>query len=276
MKKGTTALLIVIGVISILPACFFVFLSSAAIFLPEKLFVRIFHTDYSQKVTNPYPFSDTLMPENPTMCEGGRMRLYLPGNLNYINTDAHGLLYTNADEGLMETTRVYVKFTSVSASYDFGRIKPVYLAEGIQAFNRTMPDNEYELWDFVLNLTEDQFDERWPSLKPKDARSRSLYVTAIGAKEKVWKCKTEKQQVFCNEAYRTEDIYQFENETAKGFVILREKEDAFPEQYSLDLWLYDKNDLDQSCRAILISEDMHLLTQIANSAEILPVEGVIL
>ena len=272
MKKGTRILLIVLGVISMLPVCFFTLISAAAIFLPEKLFVRISSSNYSQTVS-PYPFSDSVLPEDPVPCEDDSLRLYLPGNLRYAGTDAHGLLYTNAGEGLMHTTQVYVKFTSVSASYNFGRIKPVYLAEGIGAFNRTMPDNEYELWDFVLNLTEDQFDERWPSLRREDARSRSLYVTAIGAKEKVWKCNTKRQYVFCREAFRTEDIYHFENETAKGFVILREKEETVPVQYSLDLWLYDKNDLNRSCRAILLSEDLQLLTQIANSAEMKPLGG---
>lgn len=273
MKKGTRVLLIVLGVISALPACFFIVLSAAAIFLPEKLFVRITskeHTQTLSRTVGPYPFSDTMMPENPRACENETLRLNLPGNLNYIKTDAHGLLYANADEALMNKAQVYVNFTTVSASYGFERIKPVYLEEGIWAFNRSMPENEYELWEFILNLTEDQFDERWPSLRPEAARSRSLYVTAIGAKEKVWKCKTEKQYAFCNEAYRTEDIYQYENETAKGFVIQREKEDTVPAQYSLDLWLYDKNDLNRSCRAILISEDIQLLAQIANSAEILP------
>lgn len=273
MRKRTRVLLIVLSIISTLPACFLIVLSAAAIFLPEKLFVRITSKDHMQTLSqtvSPYPFTDTIQSENPGVCDNGTLRLNLPDNLEYVQTDQHGLLYTNAAEALMNTAQVYVKFTSVSASYGFERIKPVYLEEGIWAFNRCMPENNYELWDFILNLTEEQFDERWPSLRPEDSRSRSLYITAIGAKEKVWKCKTEKQPAFCNEAYRTDDIYQYENETAKGFVILREKEDAFPEQYSLDLWLYDKNDLNRSCRAILFSKDIHLLTQIANSAVILP------
>ncbi len=268
MKKGPHFLLITIGIILMLPVLFLGFTVFAAAFLPEKVFMRIFNSDFNQTVS-PYPFSDALLPENPKACEGSSMRLYLPGNLEYVKTDAHGMLYTNANEGLMQTTQVHVRFSSLAASYDHCGIKPVYLEKGIWAYNRSVPENEYELWDFILNLTEDQYDEHWPSIKPEVSRAQSLYTTALSAKEKVWKCKTEKQAVFGNEAYRTKDIYHFENETAKGFVILREKEETVPVQYSLDLLLFDQNDLDWCSRAVLISEDMQLLTQIANSAEIL-------
>lgn len=272
MKKETRTLLIVLGIVTTLPGFLALFIVAFVIFVPQKWIVRMNHNDINRTVS-PYPFTDTKIPDDPVSCSDPDLRLYLAGNLEYAGTDERGALYTNAAEGLEHTTQVSVKFSAPAASYNDWRIRSVYWEEGIWAFHCEMPKNAYEVWDFILNLTEEQFDERWPGLLSKDARAGSLYVTAMGTKEKVWQCKTEKQTAFANEAYQTKDIYHFENETAQGFVILREKEEAFPAQYALELWLFDKNDLNRSCRAILFSGDIQLLAQIANTAEIVPNEG---
>ncbi len=267
MKKETRTLLIVLGIVFVLPVLLVGMLFFASVILPEKWVARIRNSHRDQTVS-PYPFADAGLPDAPTACESSSgLRLYLPGDLSYEKTDAKGLLYTDADKGLTQTARVYVKFTKPADSYK-QRVKPVYLEEGIWAFSASKPENEYELWDFILNLTEEQFDEPRQNLSPAVQRARSLYITAVGAKENAWKRKS-----LSDDIYRTEDIYRFEHETAKGFVLLLENEESVPAEYALDLWLYDKNDLNRCCRAVLYSGDMQLLAQIANTAEIVPNGG---
>ena len=266
MKKGTRRLLIVLGIVITLPVFLLAWLIVAAIVLPRKTFVAVFYS-HSKETTEPYPFADTVLPEHPTVCEGDGLRLYLPGDLTYTGTDAQGLLYTDAKQGLTQTGSVHIRFADVSATYTH-KVQQVYLDEGMWAFSKDKPENEYGLWDFILNLTADQFDEQYPGFSSGVTRSKTLYATAMAAKMKAWK-----DLEFGDAVYRVDAVYQFETETAKGFAVRRETEKTLSAQHSLDLWLYDKTDLNRSCRALLFSEDMQLLTQIAGTAEIVTKDG---
>ncbi len=226
-----------------------------AFFLPAKVLVRMCDGGCGSKLA-PYPYTDTIIPESFHSVTERGLKLCLPDYMIWADEDEDAVVYTNDCNASEPHAEVRVEYTDVAEMFDHNAVKPEYITEGIWAFDRSVPETEYELWDFILNLTEDDYHAVWHRFLPKNARAESLYLKTVKTKNEI-----------CN---KVGNVYQFENETAKGFVILNVEETHSPQLYELFLWLYDKDDLNRSCGAILVSDDFQVIKQIANSAEILP------
>ena len=267
MDKKEITWITLFGCLPLIPVFLLASMLLFAIFVPTKALVRLPGDEYNL-TSVPFPYTDTKLPENYVPVEERGLRLYLPDDMTETGHIQGTVIFSGKNESASKKLQTQVMFRDVASNFDHQRIKPEYLEEGIWAYHRSAPETEYELWDFILNLTEDDYDSKWPKFRPKDARASSLYTVSMGIKRDIWHGKTRICSEPENGNYLTKEIYSFENETAKGFLILRETQETAPKKYALYLWLYDRNDLNRSCGALLFSEDMQTLHQIANSAQI--------
>ena len=257
MRKGIRIFLGILGGITAAGFLFWLFFPG----LPAYLAVNRICT-YRDTVLQDYPFEEKGTPADWVPVAEDGLQLSLPASVKKVERDGLEKLsvkiYANTDvaEGENADPKVVFMDNSDLPKMEFigeNGFTQEQFDRGMRGIRTEKPENNYEFWRILYDVT------------PKDYNFH---------KHGTWRFYYQLMQMK-EEMYPAigGSGYHFETENAKGFVLNYGKPERANEYYALLIELYDKNDLDRRCSAIVKSKDETMLHQIANSAQIVPEQG---
>lgn len=201
-----------------------------------------------------FPYDEIQTPENwkTVECEG--LTLKVPDEINnlYTDGDSEARKRVFADDE-QNTTVFFAEKTEHDfslESFDADFLEKDF-RKAMKSVDYKYPENTYEFFDMAFNVTSDDFGIL------KHGKSPLMIIQIADMKEIVYNSET----VDCDE------VYSFETEYGIGFLSLYGKPNDKQDKYSYIVELYDKDDLNSYCFAIVKSTDKETALKIAETAE---------
>lgn len=253
MKKGLKITGIVVGILFILAALIYVF----GLQILAKTYVSK-NYEHINCTTKEFPYGEVPVPTDWKTIEWSGMTLKVPNEVYQLSPDDESevkrRIFADAEKDA-DTTVLFLEwreteFTSmVDDSEDSFSQKE--LEKLMKSVDYKCPENTYEAFDFIFNVTPKDFGII------KHGHSPLFIITVANTKEATI-------PAFCADC---NEFYSFETEKGIGFLTFYGRSRK-KEQYKYLVELYDKNDLNRSNSVIVSSRDKETAFKIAESLEI--------
>ncbi len=250
MKKSLKITGIILGCLMILAVLmyFFGFQLIAKIYVSSKY-------EHINCTVKEFPYDEIQTPENWKTIECEGLTLKVPEEINNLYPDGESEVKKRCfGDTEKNTTIFFTEKTEDDFSLAFNAFVDVEkdIKKSMKSIDYKYPENVYELYDMAFNVTPEDFGTL------KHGKSPLLIVQIADMKEIVYSTET----ADCDE------VYSFETENGIGFLTLYGKPNAKTDNYSYYVELYDKNNLNSYCFAIVTSTDKETALKIAETAEI--------
>lgn len=263
MKKALKITGIIFGSLVILA----VFVYAFGFQLLAKLYVNNKY-EHINCTLSEFPYDEVNVPENWETIECEGMTLKIPEEIYQIypdsENDAKRRLFADAEKN-PDTSVMFVGQSEIEFSEMFYGESEIFTKSEIEkAINGTgyeCPENMYEFYDFIYNVTPKDFGIF------KRGKSPMFLIAVAGNKETLYSSMTAGRHLSDTDVCG--EVYSFETENAVGFFTLY----GFPNEknknkYSYLVDLYDKDNLNKSNSVIVKSTNKITALEIAVSAEI--------
>lgn len=250
MKKALKVTGIILGCLTALSVFMYVF----GLQLIAKIYVsnKYEHINCTAKE---FPYDEIQTPENWKTIECEGLTLKVPEEIGNLYPDDESVvrkrLFGDSEKNttIMFSEKTEQDFSSI---FDDERLTEKAIQKAMKSIDYKYPENVYEFFDMAFNVTSDDFGIL------KHGKSPLLIFQIAEMKELVYNTET----ADCDE------VYSFETENGIGFLTLYGKPSDKTDNYSYYVELYDKNNLNSYCFAIVKSTDKETALKIAETAEI--------
>lgn len=250
MKKSLKITGIILGCLMIIAILVYVF----GLQLIAKIYVSSKY-EYINCTTKEFPYDEIQTPENWKTIECEGLTLKVPEEINNLYSDGESEAKKRCFGDTEKNTTIFFKEkTEDDFSLAFNAFVDVEkdIKKSMKSIDYKCPENVYELYDMAFNVTSEDFGIL------KHGKSPLLIVQIADMKELVYSTET----VDCDE------VYSFETENGIGFLTLYGKPNDKTDRYSYLVELYEKDNLNSYCFAIVKSTDKETALKIAETAEI--------
>ena len=222
--------------------------------LPVRIFTNKMFS-YQNTVLGDYPYAELGTPSDYKPVTELGLQLMLPQSAEKLDKATSLKIYSNKDTKPEGEETLAVAFLDHSATEDMELIGEKGFTQeefdrGIRGIRRKKPENNYESWDMLYNITPSEYNIHKHG-------TWKFYFQLMRMKEELYPAVGQVG-------------YHFENETAKGFVFEYGKPGADSSNYALLIELYGTDDPDCCHGALIKSKDYDMLKKIANSARVVP------
>lgn len=250
MKKALKVTGIILGSLMILAVLMYAF----GFQLIAKVYIsnKYEHINCTAKE---FPYNEIQTPENWKTIECEGLTLKVPEEIGNLYPDDESVVKKRLfGDSEKNTTIFFTEKTELDLSSIFAerRLIEKDIQKAMKSINYKYPENAYEFFDMAFNVTSDDFGIL------KHGKSLLLILQIAETKE----------MLYITETADCDEVYSFETENGIGFLTLYGKPNDKTNNYSYYVELYDKNNLNSYCFAIVKSTDKETALKIAETAEI--------